>query len=1435
MKNLSGLQGCWKVSVVRFLALGGRITLTVGFAIAASGNYAWGQVTSDNTLGAETSLVTSPIPGTFQIDGGATRGTNLFHSFSQFSVPTGGIAYFNNALNIQNIMTRVTGGSVSNIDGLIRANGTANLFLLNPNGIIFGPNASLNIGGSLMATTGNSLMFADGSVFSTNPTQSPPLLTISLPIGLQLGSNQSGAITNAANLSVNPKQNLSLIGSSIVNTGQLTALGGQVTVAAVSGQGMASLGEAGKLLSLDYQPTVVSSNQTDRGTAIITGAIDASNSAAGQTGGIVQILGDQVGLLANSRVNVSGDAGGGKVLVGSDYQGMGALPQAIATYVSPQATIQADALTTGNGGQIIVWANESTRAYGSLSAQGGLQAGNGGLIETSSGNFLDVAGIRVNATATNGLGGTWLLDPRNITLSSSGTSINGSFSGDNPNIFTPSGDNAVVNIPDIEAQLNAGTNVVITTGGTGTQEGNITGDSFSINKTTASPATLTLQATNDITLKNFYINNNPNTHPLGVVLQADSDGSGRGNVSLSDGQIQTSGGTFTATAAGSVSLEKAEIRSENTRAIAAEPITIMADALNLQGEINNNPRSRINSNTTDENGNAAPIIINVNSLSVRNAIISSDTYGNGNGGLVTVTADSVALLGDSRIGSDTYGNGNGGLVTVTANSGVVLEKSEITSDTYGNGNAGVVTVKAGSLLVQNESGVGSTARGGGDAGSVNIVADSIRFNNQSGSGSSTTGDGNAGATTIETGSLLIENNSGVGSDALGVMHNGNAGAITVTADSLVIKNNSGITSNTYGEGNAGTITIETGSLLIENYSGMGSDARNVMPNGNAGTITVTADSIVMKNNSGMGSNTHGEGNAGTITIETGSLLIENNSGLGSDALGVMHNGNAGTITVTADSIVIKNNSGMGSHTYGEGNAGVITIKAGSLLVENYSGLGSDAKQGSQGNAGLINITADSVSFQTSGVSSETASSGNAGEIILTANSVELRNNSNITTNTLQNSTGNGGRIEVTATSVLFENDVGDVTSGLGSATRGTGNAGRIVLQADSVVMRNRGGIGVGTESEGNGGTLFLTANSLVMENTGIGSNTSGSGKAGDININVGTASLNNSSITSNTYGRGGGGEIRVAATNSVMLRNNSNIASITRSSGTGGNIRMRIEGALTVRDQSRVSVSSELTSTSNSLGNAGNIKVQARSILLDNQGEIRADAASVDGGNIVLKVKDLLLLRHNSPISTSAGTAQAGGNGGNITINAPFIVAVPSEDSDITANAFTGRGGNINITTRGIYGLQFRPRATPLSDITASSEFGLNGNVSINTPDVDPSRGLAELPVEPVNVEVAQGCQGGGTQASVEFFNTGKGGLAPNPYEPISSSGIWEDMPPPTQRTEKPAGATRASAAPAPPPDQIVEAQGWSVNEKGEVTLVAQMPASRSQSRCRLR
>jgi large exoprotein involved in heme utilization and adhesion len=213
-------------------------------------------------------------------------------------------------------------------------------------------------------------------------------------------------------------------------------------------------------------------------------------------------------------------------------------------------------------------------------------------------------------------------------------------------------------------------------------------------------------------------------------------------------------------------------------------------------------------------------------------------------------------------------------------------------------------------------------------------------------------------------------------------------------------------------------------------------------------------------------------------------------------------------------------------------------------------------------------------------------------------------------------------------------------------------------------------------------------------------------------------------------------------------------------------------------------------------------------------------------------VQDLLLLRHRSQISTTAGTAQAGGNGGNIDIDAEFIVAVPKENSDITANAFTGNGGRVEVAAEGIFGIQFRPRLTPLSDITVSSDFGVNGVVEINTPDVDPSRGLSSLPAEPVNVEVAQSCQTEGGQA-ITFFNTGREGIAPNPYEPLDSSDTWEDVQPPTQLA---LNSTAASASTSPTTSKkIVEAQGWIMNANGNVVLVAELPATLSQGRCHLR
>jgi filamentous hemagglutinin family protein len=229
------------------------MTLAATSGVIFSGNSAIAQIVPDRTLGAENSAVTPNIDikgvSSDRIDGGAIRGSGLFHSFQEFNIREARGAYFSNPPGIDNIFGRVTGSNASNIDGRLGVLGNANLFLLNPNGILFGPNASLDIPGSFLGSTANNLKFGDGKEFSAiNPT-APPLLSVSVPLGVQFNQAQPSAIANFANLSVG--QNLSLFGGTVVSTGQLSAPGGQITVAAVPGDSMVNLSASGQFLNID--------------------------------------------------------------------------------------------------------------------------------------------------------------------------------------------------------------------------------------------------------------------------------------------------------------------------------------------------------------------------------------------------------------------------------------------------------------------------------------------------------------------------------------------------------------------------------------------------------------------------------------------------------------------------------------------------------------------------------------------------------------------------------------------------------------------------------------------------------------------------------------------------------------------------------------------------------------------------------------------------------------------------------------------------------------------------------------------------------------------------------------------------------------------------------------------------------------------------------
>ncbi|NEP58767.1 MAG: filamentous hemagglutinin N-terminal domain-containing protein, partial [Symploca sp. SIO2G7] len=285
---------------------------TVSSGLIPSWQPAQAQLIPDNTLGGESSVVVPIEALKEEIQGGALRGTNLFHSFLEFNVEPGSSVYFANPVGIEHILTRVTGNQASDIWGKLGVAGGANLWLINPNGINFGPDASLDVRGSFVASTADGIRLGQQGVFSATNPQNSQLLTIQPGVLFHNAwAAYQAKINSQADLAVAPGQTLRLQGGTVELTGSLTAPGGRV-----------------------------------------------------------EVLGNRVGLLRDAKIDVSGANGGGTALIGGDYQGQGEVPRASHTYISPNAEINADALTNGDGGRVIVWADDITQFYGEISARG---------------------------------------------------------------------------------------------------------------------------------------------------------------------------------------------------------------------------------------------------------------------------------------------------------------------------------------------------------------------------------------------------------------------------------------------------------------------------------------------------------------------------------------------------------------------------------------------------------------------------------------------------------------------------------------------------------------------------------------------------------------------------------------------------------------------------------------------------------------------------------------------------------------------------------------------------------------------------------------------------------------------------------------------------------------------------------------------------------
>ncbi|BAY25302.1 filamentous hemagglutinin outer membrane protein [Calothrix sp. NIES-2100] len=1276
------------------------------------------QITPDNTLGAESSRLTPNIlinnANADRIDGGAQRGSNLFHSFTQFNINDGQRVYFGNPVGVQNILTRVTGGQGSNILGTLGVNGNANLFLINPNGILFGKNARLDVRGSFVATTANAVQFGNQGIFSATNPQAPPLLTINPSALLFNQINQNAAIQNnsiapagentagfeALGLRVPDGKSLLLVGGNVsLDGGRLNAFGGRVELGGLAESGNVNLLFDGDNLKLGFPENITRAD------------VSLSNQAAvyveAAGGGNIAINARKLEILGGSGLYAGiGEGLGTSETVAGDIilNAIGEIKLASESFIFNDVRLGAK----GNGGNITI-------DSGSFSLQDGAQLAASTFGQGNAGN------IAINARDT--------------------------ISFDNGFAFSTVESTGIGN----------GGNLNLTTGSLSLTNGGVL-DASTLGQGNA--GSITINARDTISFDNGS-----------AISSVDTTGIGNGgNLNLTTDSLFLTNGT---------QLAAATLGQGNAGNI----------IINARDTISFDNGFAFSTVDTTGIGNGGNINVTTGSLSLTNGTqLAAATLGQGNAGNITIDArDTISFDNGFAFSTvDTTGIGNGGNINVTTGSLSLTNGAQLAADTLGQGNAGNITIDARDTISFDNGFASSTVQstGIGNGGNINVTTDSLSLTNGAQLAAATFGQGNAGNITIDARDTVSFDNGFAFSivDTTGI---GNGGNINVTTGSLSLTNGTQLAAATRGQGNAGNITIDArDTVSFDNGSAFSTvDTTGI---GNGGNINVTTGSLSLTNGAQLAAATLGQGNAGNIIINARDTISFDNGSAVSfvNTTGI---GNGGNINVTTDSLSLTNGAQLIASTFGQGNAGNITIDARDTIsfdgISNtgwISGAFSNVESTGIGNGGNINLTTGSLSLTNSGkLAAGTVGQGNAGNITINARDTVSFDNGFAVSTVESTGIGNGGNINVTTGSLSLTN-----SAELAAVTRGQGNAGNITINASDTISFD------GTSNNG-----FPSGAFSNVESTGIGN-------GGNINLTTGSLSLTNGGLLiAATFGQGNAGNITINARDTISFDG-------TRNNGFPS-------GAFT---------SVELTG----IGNGGNIFIHSETLNLNNGAVIYAQTTNGQGGNIDLQLAGLLLLRRGALISTTAGITQAGGDGGNIIIDSPFIIAVANENNDISANAFTGKGGKVNISTQAIFGIEPRPETTNQSDITASSKLGVQGQITITQPQVQPPQKLIELPTGLVDASTkfAQICpRGRNAKPLGTFVVTGRGSLPPNSFEPLAGTTSLSplatlDGENVDTKLQKNVETDAGNSAP------IAEAQGLVKTADGNIMLVAQVPTA---------
>ncbi|KAB8315422.1 filamentous hemagglutinin N-terminal domain-containing protein [Tolypothrix campylonemoides VB511288] len=909
---------CWQLELANFLIISGAIVAISG------GDYALAQnnIVPDSTLGTESSTVAPLAPGSpiDEIRGGVIRGTNLFHSFSEFNVGEGqGAYFFSPNANIQNIITRVTGSNRSEILGTIGTSGNSNpnLFLINPRGIIFGKNASLNVGGSFVATTANAIAFANQGFFSATNPNTPPLLTVN-PSALLFNQIAAAPIQNNSaapaglyptgfdsfGLRVPNGHSLLLVGGNIdMDGGRLNSFGGRVELGGLAGAGTVGLNVDGKELSLSFPDAVQRAN--------ISLSNDSKVDVRASNGGSIAINARNLDISGGSNVFAGIGEGLGTV---SSQAGDITLNATEAIRIRQSSIIanDVDPSATGNSGDLIITTGSLFVTDSSLLSVSTSGQGNAGSVLIDARDTVSFDGSTAFSTVESGaVGNGGGIDIKAFTLAlKNGAALVASTSGQ--------GDAGIITI---------NTRDIVSFDGVGSNE-----SSSGVFSTVNSGA---VGNGGDIDIKAGSLFLRDGAQLQTIVREAsDTLPGGQGN-------------------AGNINIA---VRN-----------TVSFDGFGSSG-YQSNAFSSVESGGV---GNGGDINITAEFLSVSNyAGLIARMLGQGDGGSINIKAEQLSLSSNALLEGDLdkTGIGRGANINLDVKGTILLiggetaptgESTRITLGVLpgGIGSGGDLNIKAGSLVLKDGAIIKTSTQGQGNAGNIQINTDVVDISGSVPSSGLPSGLFTSTDTTFEAGDINVDTRTFrvVDGAALSARSRGDGqgGDIRVNATSTFEAVNGGqLVTTTFGKGEAGNIFVNAKDRVTisgsdPNYSNRIAKFPNPIDSQVANAITETGAI------SGLFANTetNSTGQGGSIGIITDQLIIRDGAQV---TVSSANSGTAGSLIVEADSIRLDDKAKISADTRGGG--GNINLRSSLLGLRRGSSITTNA-QGSNIPGGNITIDA----------------------------------------------------------------------------------------------------------------------------------------------------------------------------------------------------------------------------------------------------------------------------------------------------------------------------------------------------------------------------------------------------------------------------------------------------------------------------------------------